>query len=126
MENWLKKNLKYVTIAFVFLFLFKSFQSCNRNATIRIQEKKLTSECDSIVNYRNSIINQYSLVVDSMEKELITKEFIIKDLTSELKIAGVKVDEAERRSQAVQRTAERVKYNTIIEFKGVEKDTLRK
>ena len=61
--------------------------------------------------------------IDSLENENLTKYFIIKDLTNELKIAGVKVDAAERRADAVQRTAERVKSNTTIEIKGAERDT---
>jgi len=123
MEKWLKKNLKYITIILLALFLIKNVQSCNRKMTIRIQEKNLTTNCDSLLNLKDKVISSKNLEIDSLERENLTKDFIIIDLTNELKIAGVKVDAAERRAEAVQRTAERVKTNTTIQIKGAERDT---
>lgn len=118
MENFFKKNLKIITIIAVILFFFKSFQSCSRKATIKIQEKNLTEYCDSITTTKNKEI-------DSLKQELLTKEFLIKDLTSELKIAGVRVNEAQKRATAVQKTAQSVKTNTRIEVTGVARDTIK-
>jgi|AntAceMinimDraft_18_1070375.scaffolds.fasta_scaffold04883_7 hypothetical protein len=128
MEKWLKKNLKYVTIILLILFISKGIQSCNRKMSLRIQEKNLTIEKDSLINIKDNIIMSKDLIIDSLKEESITKDFINKDLINELKIAGVRVDEAQRRADAVQRTAERVKTNTTttIEIKGAEevkKDT---
>jgi hypothetical protein len=123
MEKWLRKNLKYITIILLALFLAKNTQSCNRKMSIRILEKNLTSECDSLLNNKNEIISSQSFEIDSLKNEIITKNYMIKDLTMDLKIAGVRVDEAQRRADAVQRTAERVKSNTTIEIKGAEQDS---
>jgi len=123
MEKWLKKNLKYVTLVLLALFLLKSTQSCNRKMALRTLEKNLSIEHDSIVKEKDFEIYSKVLLIDSLEKENLTKEFLIKDLTNELKVAGVKVDAAERRADAVQRTAEKVKTNTTIEIKGAEQDT---
>lgn len=126
MEKWINKNLKWITILFIFLFFIKSFQSCNRNMSLSILEKNLTEECDSILSLKNEIISQNKLEIDSLNEEILTRDFIIKDLTNELKIAGVKVDQAERRADAIQRTAEKIRSNTTIEVRGVERDTIKK
>ncbi|HPI81810.1 MAG TPA: hypothetical protein PK122_01055 [Candidatus Paceibacterota bacterium] len=126
MEKWLKKNLKWITLALVFLFFIKSFQSCNRKATIRIQNKNLSEQCDSLLQIKDQIIKEKNFIIDSLDNEILTREFLIKDLTTDLKIAGIKVDEAQRRAEAVQRTAERIRTNTTIEIKGAERDTLNK
>jgi len=89
----------------------------------RIKEKNLTEECDSIVNQRDVIIGNKNLVIDSLKSEVLTRDFEIMDLERDLEIAGIKVNAAERRADAVQRTAERVKSNTTIEIRGAEKDT---
>ncbi len=117
MEKFLKKNLKTIAIIAVLLFFFKSFQSCSRKATITNLEKTLTEECDSITTSK-------ILEIDSLNKELITKEFLIMDLTSDLKVAGVRVNEAQKRASAVEKTARSVRSNTTIQVKGVERDTI--
>lgn len=123
MEKWLRKNLKYITIILLALFLIKTTQSCNRKMSLKVMEKNLTTECDSLLDDKNQIISSQSFEIDSLKNEIITREFMIKDLTTDLKIAGVRVDEAQRRADAVQRTAEKVKSNTTIEIKGAEQDT---
>jgi hypothetical protein len=125
MEKWFKKNLKYVAILFIALFLIKSIQSCNRKMSLRIVEKNLTIEKDSLLNEKDNIIAFKDVVVDSLNTEILTKDFIINDLTNELKIAGVKVDAADKRADAVQRTAEKIRTNTTIEIKGAERDTTK-
>jgi len=126
MERWINKNLKWITLVLIGLFLIKSIQSCNRGMSLTVVEKRLTEECDSIIKYKDQIINNKLLVIDSLNKELLTRDFMIKDLNTDLKIAGVKVNAAQRRADAVQRTAERVKSNTTIEIIGAKRDTTSK
>jgi hypothetical protein len=111
MEKWIKKNLRWIAMVLLFLFLIKSVQSCVQKSSIIRIKKNLTAQCDTI-KQKNVVI------IDSLKKEILTKDFIIQDLTFELKIAGVKVDEAQKRADAVQRTAEKVKSNTTIEIKN--------
>ena len=75
---------------------------------------------------KDQIILNNTIIIDSLDTEILTRDFMINDLTNDLKIAGVRVDAAERRADAVQRTAEKIKTNTIIEVKGVERDTTNK
>ena len=121
--DWLKKNLRYITLVLLALFFIKTFQSCNRKMALRVVETNLTEERDSLLNMKDIIISEKDFVIDSLEAEILTKEFLIRDLYNDLEIAGVKVDEAQRRADAVQRTAERIKQNTTIEVHGVERDT---
>ena len=111
MEKWIKKNLRWIAMVLLFLFLIKSVQSCVQKSNITRTKKNLTAQYDTIT-WKNAV------VMDSLKKEILTKDFMIQDLTFELKIAGVKVDEAQKRADAVQRTAEKVKSNTIIEIKN--------
>ena len=126
MEKWLKKNLRYIAIVLLALLLIKSTQSCNRKMALRTQEKVLTEESDSLLAIKDQIILNNTIIIDSLDTEILTRDFMINDLTNDLKIAGVRVDAAERRADAVQRTAEKIKTNTIIEVKGVERDTTNK
>jgi hypothetical protein len=121
--DWLKKNLRYITIALLALLFIKTFQSCNRKMALNVVEKNLTEERDSLLAEKDLIISEKNYIIDSLEKENLTKEFLIKDLENDLEIAGVKVNAAERRADAVQQTAESIKANTTIEVKGVERDT---
>jgi len=100
MEKFLQKNLRTIAIILLFLFMIKSFQTCVQKTSIRKQEKKIT------------------LIKDSLDKEILAREYLIKDLTYELKIAGVRVDEAQKRAEAVQATAEKIKTNTTIKIEG--------
>jgi len=123
MEKWLKKNLKWITIILLILYMFKNFQSCNRKMSLNIQEKNMTENCDSLQDILHNEINVLNVYVDSIAQENLTKKFMIQDLRSDLKIAGIKADEAQRRADAVQKTAESVRSNTTIEVRGVERDT---
>jgi len=123
MEKWLRKNLKYIALILLTLFLLKTTQSCNRKMSLKTMEKNITMEYDSLLNEAKSIISLQIYEIDSLENEIVTRDYMIKDLTTDLKIAGVRVDEAQRRADAVQRTAEKVKSNTTIQIKGAEEDT---
>ena len=120
MERWLKKNLRYIAIILLIFSLFKTVQSCNRKMSIRIQDKNLSEICDSIVNEKDKVIVEKNIVIDSLENEITIRDFMIKDYENELKIAGVKVNEAEKRAESILSVAEKIKTNTTIEVKGVE------
>ena len=115
-EPWIKKNLKYITIALIVLLLFSKMQSCSRNLSHKAEVKELIIEKDSIKNTL-SFANQELLT------QVNDQYMVIKELQYELKIAGVRAEEAQKRANAVLTTAEKIKTNTTIEIKGAEKDT---
>lgn len=117
-KSWIEKNLKYITIVIFVLFFIKTIQSCNRKMTLNITETEFNEQIDSI--QKRCIKTE-----DSLKSEILARDFVIKDLTTDLKIAGVKVDEAQSRADAVLRTAERIRSNTTIQIKGAEKDTIK-
>lgn len=115
MEIWIKKNLRYITIAFIVLFLFKSMQGCSRKMANTKQKKYYTEKIDSL--------NKINMkIVDSLNNEILVRTFLIKDLSSELKISGIKYDEAQKRADAVQKTVSSIRTNTTIEIKGINKN----
>jgi len=125
MEKWLRRNLKYITLILLALFIISKIQSCNRKMGTRIKEKELTEYCDSLNTEKLQRIGILESEIDSLDNEIVTRDFVIKDLINDLEIAGVRVDAAERRADAVQRTAEKVKSNTTIQIKGAERDTTK-
>ena len=124
--EFFKKNLKWIVLILFFLLCVKSFQSCLRKSENTRLKENLSEICDSLVEEKVNIIINKDLMINSLENEIVTRDFIIKDQENDLEIAGVRVDAAERRADAIQRTAEMITTNTTIEFKGVEeiKDTI--
>jgi hypothetical protein len=114
MEKFLKKNLRWIAIVLLFLLIIKSFQSCVRQTSMNRMEKRLNAQCDTLSR-------GLSHKIDSLSKEINAKDYMIRDLTFELKLAGVKVDEAQKRAEAIQSTAEKVRSNTTIKIEN-EKD----
>ena len=104
MEAWIKKNLKYIAIAFIFLFLIKQIQSCNRNMMISSLQRNHKEVVDSLNTVKEDMTETKNLVIDSLNDELLEKELTINNLTAELRVAGVKVDEAKRS------TSERIQF----------------
>jgi predicted Holliday junction resolvase-like endonuclease len=102
--DWINKNLKWIILIVLFLLMIKTFQACSREVSLRNQEKKS------------------NIQIDSLKKEILARDFLVLDLKNELKIAGVKYDEAQKRADAVQKTASSIKANTTIEVKGVERE----
>ena len=125
MEKWLKRNLKYIVIVLIGILVISKIQSCNRKMSNRIAEKNLIENRDSLLHEKNIIIGKKDLVIDSLKTVILTRNYEIMDLEKDLEIAGIKVNAAERRADAVQRTAERVKSNTTIQIKGAERDTTK-
>ena len=93
MEKFIKKNLKWIALILLFLFFIKSFQSCLRKTEISRLEKTTKYECDSLLNNKDIIIDSLQSGWNIDNK---TKDYIIQDLTNELKITGVNVDAKEK------------------------------
>jgi len=106
-EQFLTKNLKWFTLAFACLFLFKTMQSCNRKMQLSIAEKK------------------YSYIIDSLETKYNNlndnSRDSIKKLNFELSFAKEQVHSANDRASAVQHAVEKLKSNTTVVVKGAEK-----
>jgi regulator of replication initiation timing len=115
-EPWIKKNLKYITIILGFLFLISKIQSCTSNISYESKIDGLSEEIDSIKTYNSMMESNYILQINNQED-------VIKELQYELKLAGVKAEEAQKRANAVLVTAEKIRTNTTIEIKGAERDT---
>ncbi len=122
--EWFKKNKNYVILALGILFLYKSVQSCNRGNSLNIKEKKYAIELNNIITKNDSVISLKDFVIDSLETQILNRNMLIKDLSNELKIAGVRASEAQKRADAVQRTAEKIKANTTISIVN-KRDTIK-
>jgi uncharacterized membrane protein YhiD involved in acid resistance len=110
LEQFFVKNLKWITLALLFLFLLKSVQSCNRNTTISIKDK------------------QYTHVIDSLKKQYVDLKMINSQLEFELKLQKEKAGEADKRAIAVQSVAEKIRANTTttVNVRGAQIDTIKK
>lgn len=117
-QQFFKKNLRYIAMILLALFFIKSFQSCNRNMQVRKLEKEIVYLNDSLTTMHGS------------EKTLLLQENLelkdsIKDLTYQVKLANSEKEAAIERANAVQRTAERVRENTTIKIENrSDKDTV--
>ena len=103
-QNFFTKNLKWFTIAFFVLFLFKGIQSCNRGMQLNVTSGSYITQIDSLKQQNNQLRDS------------------IKDLERDLKIQTNKALSAEQRAVAVQHAVETVKSNTTttVVVKGVE------
>ncbi len=111
-QQFFTKNMKWFTLVFLLLFLFKSIQSCNRNMGIRLSEKKYKYTIDSLTK-------KY----DILEKESSAR---IKEIEFELKLQKEKVEGANKRADAIQSVAEKVKTNTIVNIRTDLDTTMKK
>lgn len=110
LETWLKKNLKYVTLIILALFFIKSFQSCNRNMSI----KRLTKENTYLVDSLNTM---HRTEKSQLVLELKVANDSIQELNYEVKLAKSEKDGANKRADAVQSTAEKIRDNTTTTIK---------
>jgi hypothetical protein len=101
-ENFISKNLKWFALIFLFLFLVKSVQSCNRGTQIKTTKAEYSHYVDSMKN---------------VEKQYITR---IDSLNFELRFEKEKTFSARERADAIQNAVEKVKTNTTITVKGAE------
>jgi hypothetical protein len=109
-QEFFEKYMKWFALAFLILFLFKSVQSCNRNMSYNVKDKG--------VKY----------LIDSLEKKIDVLEGENKQLSFELKLQSEKAGEAQKRAEAIQSVAEKIKSNTTttVNVRGnVDRDTLK-
>lgn len=120
-EQFFTKNMKWIALALLFLFLLKTMQSCNRNMSITIIENKHAVVVDSLENVIDSIKTDYLFL--KREYELASEKF-----NFELRLEQSKADAANQRANAVQSAVEKLKTNTTITVKGAEeiRDTIKK
>ena len=120
-QDFFKKNLRYITIGLFVIFMLKSFQSCNRNMEV----KKLTKENTYLVDSLNTM---YGTEKATLLFQLEDCNDARKQLEYEVKLANAGKVSANRRADAVQSTAEKVRDNTTttikIENKNSEQDTI--
>lgn len=111
-QDFFSKNMKWFTLAFFILFLFKSVQSCNRNMGTRVNEKEYKHTIDSLTK-KYDILERESTVT-------------IKQLEFELQLEREKAGEANKRAEAVQSVAEKIRANTTVNVRGAEVDTTKR
>jgi len=118
-QVFFKKNLKYVALILLALFFIKSFQSCNRNMTIKKMDKE-------IVHLNDSLNVMFGTEKEALIIELRDCNAAKQELEYEVKLANAERDAADKRADAVQSTAEKIRDNTTIkiENKNSEKDTI--
>jgi len=110
-EEFFKKNLKYVAIILLGLLMLKSFQSCNRN----MANKRLTKE---IVHLGDSLSTIYATEKGVYVMQLQECEDENQRLEYEVKLANSERDAANRRADAVQSTASKIRENTTIKIEN--------
>ena len=113
-ETFFKKNLKYITLILLALFFIKTSQSCNRN----MANKRLTKENTHLVDSLNTM---HGTEKSQLLIELNTAQDSIQELNYEVKLANAERDAANRRANAVQSTAEKIRENTSITIENKSK-----
>ena len=117
-QVFFKKNLKYVTLIFLALFFIKSFQSCNRNMTIKKMDKE-------IVYLNDSLNTMHGTEKEALIIELKNCNAAKQELEYEVKLANAEKESANKRADAVQSTAEKIRDNTTIKIENKSsKDTV--
>ena len=102
MQIFIKKNLNYIAIGLLALFLLKSVQSCNRN----MSNKRLKKE---IISLSDSLNKSYGYDLDKCKKYTLQLEY-------EVKLANAEAESANKRASAIQSTAEKIRENTTIKI----------
>lgn len=96
-REFFRENMKWLALMFFCLFMLKSTQSCTRNMSASIKDKKT-----------NYIIDSLTKRVNILERK---KRDTINYFQSELKVANIKVISAEKNIEDVKEVAKR---STII------------
>jgi hypothetical protein len=110
-QDFLKKNSKYVILVLLVLFFAKTFQSCNRNMAISKLDKEIIYLNDSLNTMHGT--EKATLVLQLQDCNDDKKE-----LQYEVKLANAERDAANRRANAVQSTAEKIRENTTIKIEN--------
>jgi hypothetical protein len=109
-QNFFEKNMRWIALVLLILLMFKFIQGCNRNMGTTIREKQATHIIDSLnTKYQN------------LEKESTAT---VESLKFELKLQSKSAEEADKRANAVQSVAEKVRANTTVNVRGAERDTI--
>ena len=114
-ETFFKKNLKYITLILLALFFIKTFQSCNRNMANKRLTKENTYLVDSLTTMHYTEKSVYILQLQDCVDQ-------VKELQYEVKLANAERDAANRRANAVQSTAEKIRENTSITIENKSKE----
>ena len=114
-QEFFKKNTKWILIAVFILFIMKSIQSCNRNMVI-------TSMTNENVHLKDSLSSMYGTEKETLLLQLSNCNKEKAQLEYEVKLANSQRDGANKRADAVQSTAEKTRSNTTstIVVKGAE------
>lgn len=110
-NEFIKKNQKYILIIAISLFFIKSFQSCSRNMTIKKLDKEIVYLSDSLTTMMNNETGTLVLQLQEAEDS-------IKELNYEVKLAKASADHANKRANAVQSTASKIRENTTIKIEN--------
>lgn len=107
-QQFFNKNMKWLALGFGCLFLMNSVKSCNRNMSTKASEAKSVQTIDSLTKKVNILENENQR------------------LNFELKLQSEKADAAQKRADAVQSVAEKIKTNTTVNFRGTQVDSSKK
>ena len=110
-QQFFRKNLRYIALILLALFFVKSFQSCNRNMTIKKMDKE-------IVYLNDSLNTMHGTEKESLILQLSNCENGKQELEYEVKLANSERDAANKRADAVQSTAEKIRKNTTIKIEN--------
>ena len=110
-ETFFKKNLKYIAVILLALFFIKSFQSCNRDMANKRLVKENTQLVDSLSIMHGTEKSTLMLQLSECEDENQRLEY-------EVKLANSEKEAANRRANAVQSTAEKIRENTTIKIEN--------
>lgn len=113
-EQFFTKNMKWIALGLLFLFLFKSMQSCNRKTSLSMTQKEYIHTIDSL-----------NIKYNKLEKETTAT---ITQLQYELKLQSERAGEADKRATAVQSVAEKIRANTTttVNVRGATVDTVKR
>ena len=110
-ETFFKKNLKYIAVILLALFFIKSFQSCNRDMANKRLIKENAQLIDSLSIMHGTEKSTLMLQLSECEDENQRLEY-------EVKLANSEKEAANRRANAVQSTAEKIRENTTIKIEN--------
>jgi hypothetical protein len=113
-QQFFSKNMKWFALALLCLLIVGSVRSCNHNMGARITEKEYKHTIDSLTK-------KY----DILEKE---SSAAIKQLEFQLKLESKKAEDADKRADAIQSVAEKIKSNTTttVNVRGAQIDTMKR
>ena len=110
-KTFFEKNLKYIAMILLALFFLKSFQSCNR----KMENTKLDKE---IVYLNDSLNTMHGTEKATLLFQLEDCNNEKQHLQYEVKLANAERDAANRRADAVQSTASKIRENTTIKIEN--------